>query len=68
MPKGDNGNLVFVTIQILLQVLSVILIIFAKSYSKDQANTWQLFNISYVFRTQSKHSELNYCLNPRGSR
>lgn len=38
MPKGDNGNLVFVTIQILLQVLSVILIIFAKSYSKDQAN------------------------------
>lgn len=39
MLKGDNGNLVFVTIQILLQVLSVILIILAKSYSKDQANT-----------------------------
>ena len=39
MLKRDNGYLVFVTIQILLQVLSVILIIFAKSYSKDQANT-----------------------------
>ena len=57
MLKPDNSNLVFVTIQILLQVLSVILVILAKSYNKDQANTWQLFNISFVFKIQSKHSD-----------
>lgn len=67
MLKWDNGNLVFVTVQILLQVLSVTLIILAKSYNKDQANTWQLFNISFVFKIQRKSLELNYCLNPRGS-
>lgn len=39
MLKQDNGNLVFVTIEILLQVLSIILVILAKSYNKDQANT-----------------------------
>ena len=39
MLKPDNSNLVFVTIQILPQVLSVILVILAKSYNKDQANT-----------------------------
>lgn len=57
MLKQDNSNLVFVTIEILLQVLSVILVILAKSYNKDQANTWQLFNISFVFKIQSKHSD-----------
>ena len=39
MLKPDNSNLEFVTIQILPQVLSVILVILAKSYNKDQANT-----------------------------
>lgn len=57
MLKRDNGNLVFVIVEILLQVLSVILVILAKSYNKDQANTQQLFNISFVFKIQSKHSE-----------
>lgn len=55
MLKQANGNLVFVTIQILLQVLTIILVISAKSYNKDQANTWQMFNISFVFKIQSKH-------------
>jgi len=57
MLKPDNSILVFATIQILPQVLSVILVILAKSYNKDQANTWQLFNISFVFKIQSKHSD-----------
>lgn len=57
MLKRDNGNLVFVTIQIFLQVLSAILTILAKSYNKDQANIWQLFNVSFVFKIQSKNSD-----------
>jgi hypothetical protein len=58
MLKPENGNLQFITIQILFQLLnSIILIIFAKSYNKDQANTWQLLHISFVLEIQSKHSD-----------
>lgn len=57
MLKPDNGTLPFITFQILLQVLNIILIIFAKSYNKDQANTWQPLNISFVFEIQGKHSD-----------
>lgn len=48
MLKQDNGNLVFVTIEIVLQVLSVILVILAKSYNEikltpDNCLTFHLF-------------------------
>lgn len=65
MLKPENGDLLFITIQILLQVLSVILIIFAKSYNKDQANTWQLLNIFiHLWNTRQTFS-LSYCLDPQ---
>lgn len=57
MLKLENCNLLFIIIQILLQVLDIILIISAKSYNKDQANTWQLISISLAFEIEGKHSD-----------
>lgn len=57
MLKQDNGNLVFVTIEIVLQVLSVILVILAKSYNEIKLTPDNCLTFHLFFKIQSKHSD-----------